>query len=253
VSEILRFQTNIAQVIAFKFPDGVAVEGQFGDQYRYSLTDGRIVYFPPIVSAKLNEIEMKPGEPIRVCKAEVKKPGAKKPSIEWQVARYFEPADTAHSDLGPGDPIETQIERQLRESVEQAQTRKSPLPPNVQARPVPVPARPAQQPASPATSQPVAAPQPVSSTPIAVPQYSNGQNGNGHSNGNSRSPVESHLPPIKASYRLGLRQILKIVTEELRAAGEQWSDGAKQDLVSTLFIAAQRDNAVVFKIEGVEQ
>ena len=39
-------------------------------------------------------------------------------------------------------------------------------------------------------------------------------------------------------YNVAFREIVQLVAGELKAAGEQWSDQARQDAVSTLFIAA---------------
>ncbi len=41
-------------------------------------------------------------------------------------------------------------------------------------------------------------------------------------------------------YNVAFRELVTLVASELKAAGEQWSDQARQDAVSTLFIAAQK-------------
>jgi hypothetical protein len=45
-------------------------------------------------------------------------------------------------------------------------------------------------------------------------------------------------------YDVALRRILRTTLAALKDAGEQWSDAARQDLVSTLMIQAARDGAV---------
>jgi hypothetical protein len=85
------------------------------------------------------------------------------------------------------------------------------------------------------------------------PSYNNG-NGSKPVNGNGAIPNGAHpyeaagnpAPPIKVGYDVALRRILRVAIAELKAAGEQWSDSARQDLVSTLFIQATRDGAVTW-------
>ena len=67
--------------------------------------------------------------------------------------------------------------------------------------------------------------------------------------GPSAVPAISRKPAIAAvagrrrgegqiPYNVAFREIVGLVARELAAAGEQWSDQARQDAVSTLFIAA---------------
>jgi hypothetical protein len=51
-------------------------------------------------------------------------------------------------------------------------------------------------------------------------------------------------PPVKVGYDVALRRILRTTLVALKDAGDQWSDAARQDLVSTLMIQAARDGAV---------
>lgn len=52
----------------------------------------------------------------------------------------------------------------------------------------------------------------------------------------------TRTPPVKPSYEEAFRECLRIVTEGLAGAREQWSDGAKQAMVSTLMIQLGREN-----------
>jgi hypothetical protein len=56
-------------------------------------------------------------------------------------------------------------------------------------------------------------------------------------------------PPSRVSYRTALRDITMAVTGLLKESGEQWNDQAKQDLVSTAFIAAAKAGGIVFDFE----
>jgi hypothetical protein len=84
VSEKVQFQTNVPIDIALKYNDGKEVTGQYGDQVLYTLTDGRVMYVPPIVKKKIDELGIGRGELFTITKAE-KKNGTRR-TIEWVVA-----------------------------------------------------------------------------------------------------------------------------------------------------------------------
>src|ERR1700689_2816169 len=84
MSEKLQFQTNVAIDVALKYNDGKEVTGLYGDQVLYPLTDGRVMYVPPIVKKKIDELEIGRGELFTITNAE-KKNGTRR-TIEWLVA-----------------------------------------------------------------------------------------------------------------------------------------------------------------------
>ena len=84
MSEKLQFQTNVPIDVALKYNDGKEVTGQYGDQVLYTLTDGRVMYVPPIVKKKIDELGIGRGELFTITKAE-KKNGTRR-TIEWLVA-----------------------------------------------------------------------------------------------------------------------------------------------------------------------
>ena len=51
---ILRFQTNTPTEVALNSPQGTIVEGRYWERVLFHLTDGRVMYVPPIVAARLN-------------------------------------------------------------------------------------------------------------------------------------------------------------------------------------------------------
>ena len=65
------------------------------------------------------------------------------------------------------------------------------------------------------------------------------------------SPAPPKRPPSggRVPYDVALRQIVAVVVRNLSECGEQWSDGARQDLVSTLFIAATKDKRIAFDFD----
>lgn len=66
-----------------KYNDGKEVTGQYGDQVLYTLTDGRVMYVPPIVKKEIDELGIGRGELFTITKAE-KKNGTRR-TIEWVI------------------------------------------------------------------------------------------------------------------------------------------------------------------------
>ena len=62
MSDKVHFQTNIPVEVALKYGDGKEVNGQYGDQVLYTLTDGRVMYVPPIVKRRIEELGIGRGE-----------------------------------------------------------------------------------------------------------------------------------------------------------------------------------------------
>jgi hypothetical protein len=84
MSDKVQFQTNVPVEVALKYGDGKEVNGQYGDQVLYTLSDGRVMYVPPIVKRKIEELRIGRGELFTLTKAE-KKNGTRR-TIEWVVA-----------------------------------------------------------------------------------------------------------------------------------------------------------------------
>jgi hypothetical protein len=84
MSDKVQFQTNVPIDVALKYNDGKEVTGQYGDQVLYTLIDGRVMYVPPIVKKKIDELGIGRGELFTITKAE-KKNGTRR-TIEWVVA-----------------------------------------------------------------------------------------------------------------------------------------------------------------------
>lgn len=84
MSDKVQFQTNIPVEVALKYGDGKEINGQYGDQVLYTLTDGRVMYVPPIVKRRIEELGIGRGELFTLTKAE-KKNGTRR-TIEWLVA-----------------------------------------------------------------------------------------------------------------------------------------------------------------------
>lgn len=51
-------------------------------------------------------------------------------------------------------------------------------------------------------------------------------------------PAAATMRPTRIPFDVALREVIQFTTQALKEAGEQWADGSKQDLVSTIIISA---------------
>jgi hypothetical protein len=70
MKERVVFEANVPVTATLAYADGLKVQGRFGDQVMYSLTDGRVMYVPPLVRDKLVELGIRQNEPFNICRAE---------------------------------------------------------------------------------------------------------------------------------------------------------------------------------------
>jgi hypothetical protein len=85
MSEILRFNVNIPAEVALRYGEGKRVQGRYGEQVMYTLVDDRVMYVPVCVGDRIGELQIRPGQPFEICKAEVRDGNRK--WIEWFVRR----------------------------------------------------------------------------------------------------------------------------------------------------------------------
>ena len=149
MTEILRFEMNVPAEVALKHAGpGKPIEGRYGNRVMYTLTDDRVMYVAPIVASRITDLGIQPGERFQVRK-HVKKQGSRR-LIEWDVQRVA------------SEP-ETQLERELRESIVVVQTAKAVPPSEVTEESNPQPPR-LEQPAPPdASSTAATVPMPTDS------------------------------------------------------------------------------------------
>jgi hypothetical protein len=103
ISEKVQFNTNIPVEVALKYNDGKEVTGQYGDQVLYTLTDGRVMYVPPIVKKKIDEAGITRGELFTITKAE-RKNGTRR-TIEWVIGANGAAPPQAEQDTGRADGV----------------------------------------------------------------------------------------------------------------------------------------------------
>jgi hypothetical protein len=111
---ILRFQTNTPTEVALNSPQGTVVEGRYGERVLFHLTDGRVMYVPPIVARKIEAQGIAPGEPFELCKTQVK--NGRLRSIEWWLRRTHPESSNGESSDSPAEP-QADLESQLVRSI----------------------------------------------------------------------------------------------------------------------------------------
>lgn len=106
MKERVVFEANVPVTATLAYADGLKVQGRFGDQVMYSLTDGRVMYVPPIVRDKLLELGIRQNEPFAICRAE-RREGNRR-FVDWVIQPHStaSPTPTANSHTeAPGSPV----------------------------------------------------------------------------------------------------------------------------------------------------
>ena len=111
----ITFAPNVPQQLAIK-AEGVFESGRAGDQVRYDLVDGRTLILAPDVAAKLNMMEVQPGETFFICRYWN---GERKQPVRWNV--WLSP----DSERVRAAVEEDAIAHQLRQSIANAGERKA--------------------------------------------------------------------------------------------------------------------------------
>jgi hypothetical protein len=106
MKERIVFQANVPVTATLAYADGLKVQGRFGDQVMYSLTDGRVMYVPPIVRDRLLELGIRQNGPFNICRAE-RREGNRR-FVDWVVQPHSAasptPSANSHADA-PGLPV----------------------------------------------------------------------------------------------------------------------------------------------------
>ena len=116
---IIRFEMNVPKQVALGTSQGTLVEGRYGDRVMYRLFDGRVMYVPPVIAAKIEAQGIIPGELFELCKTQI--PNGSRRTIEWRLRRVESEHAPESTFFGPGgDPSlpETQLEADLRASLQ---------------------------------------------------------------------------------------------------------------------------------------
>jgi hypothetical protein len=123
---ILRFEANVPVEVALQNESGITVAGRYSDRVMFTLEDDRRMFVAPFVAHRISELGIRAGEPFKICKRHLKNGRSK--TVDWLVERLD--ADG-----------ETQLERDLRASIDLANSRNetsTPAPPPTSIPPKPV-------------------------------------------------------------------------------------------------------------------
>ena len=85
MNEVVKFPINTPVEVTLQSEAGKRVEGRYGEQVMYSLLDNRVMYVPPYVEQRFQELAIGAGEPLLLCKQQVK--DGNRNRIEWSVKR----------------------------------------------------------------------------------------------------------------------------------------------------------------------
>jgi len=184
MTEILHFEMNVPAEVALKYAGpGKPIEGRYGNRVMYTLADDRVMYVAPIVATQISDLGIQPGEPFQVCK-HLKRQGQKR-LIEWDVQRL-------------ASETETQLERELRESIAATQATQATQPSEPKEE-----SNPQLPPTAPEQTTPPGKPMIATIIPI-VDSSANGNAVSATQNGNGEPPVvstdcaqEGPAPPLK--------------------------------------------------------
>ncbi|HME59225.1 MAG TPA: hypothetical protein VKF63_12860 [Terracidiphilus sp.] len=182
----IHFEPNVPQTLALQEPRSE----KFGDyEITYTLTDGRLLKVSKIVAAKINELDLQPGESFGICKQMVFNEQRRRNTPEWTVWLTPE-SEKARAKLEMQPPMTlADVKRPKIRSIRKASPEQSML----------------------------------------------FDRGNGTF---GPLPLAQSLRPPRIPFNQAFTEILRFVATGLKEQGEQWNDESKQDMVSTVFIAA---------------
>lgn len=238
--QTIRFEINQPVTVALESPEGVRVAGHNGPQVKFFLTEERVMYAVPDLADAIRILGVKPGEPFTITKRWESDSGRKP---WWDLERVkspWKPLEHPGTPRTPTDTPKTQPNPVSASAIGIIRSDSCSLPasdkknstPSANAGDVTSNSANASLGSQSQPNQPTPAKRgPTSEThgPVQVPPHSSGM----------------HLtrnPPLKPSYEEAFRECLRIVTTGLGDAREQWSDSAKQAMVSTLLIQLGREN-----------
>ena len=65
---ILKLEPNKPYTIALKYPTAKQVDGQYGPQLRWILSNGDLLYTPMVVGPQIEDLAIRPGQPFTITK-----------------------------------------------------------------------------------------------------------------------------------------------------------------------------------------
>jgi hypothetical protein len=131
IMAVIKLQTNVPVEVRLRSIEGKPVESQFGGmQHMFATVDGNSFYVSEAVGQILTDqcrkLNIRPGEPIDIVKAEVSKGGGRK-GIQWSVSKVgFVVGEQKNGTLVVQTPQPpSQLEQQLAASIQMVEARKA--------------------------------------------------------------------------------------------------------------------------------
>lgn len=185
----VHFEPNVPQTLALQEPTAE----KFGEyEITYTLTDGRLLKVSKQLAAKINELDLQPGETFGICKQMVFNEQRKRNTPSWTV--WLSPeSEKARAQQETQPPMTLADVRGKVRAIRKM---------------------------------------PVQQSPDALGAVALGTGTHGP------APLPQSLRPPRIPYNIAFREVLQFVTGGLKDAGEQWTDQARQDMVSTVLISA---------------
>jgi hypothetical protein len=205
MSNVLKFEFNKPETVELQSLQTLNVLGNYGSQTLYALMDGRRMYCDLKLAAAIKSLAPRPGESFVIVKH--------KDCDDARANKWVVSLTATSERLRAAEEI-------AAGPAEYAE----PMPANV--RQMKLQGEPVNEPAVLAptgTDGPL--PQPVPALQLA--------------RASGKRKDFSVIP-----FNVAFRETVQFVTAELKAAGEQWSDQSKQDMISTVLIAAAKSGLV---------
>jgi hypothetical protein len=103
VADIVRPEWNVPIECVLKFDQGVPVEGKFGDQVLYTLSDDSRLYVQPSVARQIEQLGIRRSMPFVLCK---RKSGR---SVAWEITLKETPAARVAAPAPTQPPTKTPV------------------------------------------------------------------------------------------------------------------------------------------------
>jgi hypothetical protein len=222
MSDIIKFDFDRPVEVALRFNEPRVFPSQFDggdDRHMFSTTDGRVMYVTPLTSARIAALKLAQGECFFICK---RKNGR---LTEYEVSRETsEPVDlpAPKAPARPPAPFKTKLPERAYYKPELSPAAEATLEQQLQASIDMVNRRKAGEQGD-GTLAVMAPPAP---RPAAQAQ--------------AQAPVKAAVP-VKIPMDRAVVDAVRMVQAAMKECNEQWSDQARQDLVSTILIGAQRE------------
>lgn len=239
----IHFNPNEPQVLSLKDPAGVLD----GFNVLYETTDGRLLSLPRPAAVKLNMLDPLPGEEISVTKYRKNADPAEWPGVapaEWVICL------TPKSEQARAEREEpSELAKQLAESLIRCSDCKQPAgkqhKPGCHRQGIVTSESDYRDSQHPRPIRRTAAElfaegrKIIEETPPGPPAPAKGTG----TYGPAPQPVPAtrrRPEQIRIPFNLAFKEVVAFVCHELNASGEQWSEQSRQDLVSTVLIAASK-------------